>query len=165
MPKAELDANAWLRENDPNWGRVKQQHGGHLAKFNSCKKKRLRRAKMTRENRAAAETIKAFVERNRGLKSAGCLFVPAAQKNVPASLKFCDKNISAARYMCLLTHGTPPTEGMVVRHLCGNGHLSCVNPAHVVWGTQGQNIADATKHRTIGDDATEHDRINAVTPN
>ncbi|NKX40333.1 hypothetical protein HGG71_02495, partial [Rhodobacteraceae bacterium R_SAG2] len=94
-----------------------------------------------------------------------CLFVPAAQKNVPSRLDFCGNSITAARYMCLLANGTPPTDGMVVRHLCGNGHLSCVNPAHLAWGTQGQNIADATKHRAIGDDATEHDRLNAVTPN
>jgi hypothetical protein len=104
------------------------------------------------------------VQANRHHVDCDCLFVPAAQPNVPASVEFCGKQISAARYMALLTFGAPKSEGMVVRHLCGNGHLSCVNPAHLAWGTPGDNTSDAVKHRALGDDATEHDKFNAVTP-
>lgn len=31
---------------------------------------------------------------------------------------------------------------MVVRHLCGNGHLGCVNPRHLAVGTQKENCDD-----------------------
>lgn len=102
----------------------------------------------------------AFVERHRDHKSHDCLFVPAAAKDVPAQVDFGGRNIRAARYMLLLTKGTPPEADMECRHLCGNGHLSCVNPAHLAWGTRGDNISDMGKHRAAGDNV--QDRINAI---
>lgn len=121
---------------------------------------RKRRAKLLKSSHGVHKSIKEFVEDSRKFDGHDCLFVPGAQKGVPAKITRFGKQMSAARYMCLLTHGTPPTEGMVVRHLCGCGHLSCVNPRHLVWGTQGDNIADANKHRSAGDNI--QDRINAI---
>jgi hypothetical protein len=106
------------------------------------------------------QTIKAFVEANRDFDGHDCLFVPAAMKNRPAALSFCGKNISAAKYMLLLKTGAPKHEGMVTRHVCGNGHLSCVNPNHLAWGTVGDNVGDAGKHRAAGDNV--QDRINSI---
>lgn len=93
-------------------------------------------------------TVENFVRKHRSHKDeTDCVFVPGAVEGSPAKVKFCGRTIAAARFMALLTHGTPKSEKMVVRHTCGNGHLSCVNPHHVVWGSQGDNIADANRHR------------------
>lgn len=96
---------------------------------------------------SGAPTIKRFVEMHRDHDSDECVFVPGALKDRPARVDFCGKSIAAARYMALLTHGTPEDQTDVVRHLCGNGHLSCINPNHVVWGSHGDNQGDANRHR------------------
>jgi len=107
------------------------------------------------------QTVKSFVESNRNRDDHRCLFVRGAQPNVPACVVYLGKNISAARYMLLLTQGTPPSDGMQARHKCGNGHLSCVNPAHLEWGTPGDNIGDANIHRAM-EGATVEDKCRAV---
>ncbi len=136
------EAGQWLAENDglkherlAHWGEPKHgrtQLGIHL-------------------RRKAKEpfTVKAFVEANRSARSAECVFVPGAIKNRPAKVKYLDRGMSAARYMALLTHGAPRNEGAVVRHMCGNGHLSCVNPAHLEWGSETNNRQDAGKHQGL----------------
>lgn len=52
----------------------------------------------------------------------------------------------AHRIMCVLAHGEPLIAGMMTRHLCGYGHLGCVNPRHLAWGTRAENIADMHRH-------------------
>ena len=47
----------------------------------------------------------------------------------------------------ILTHGNRPlghglqrgSAGIILRHICGNGHLGCVNPYHLRVGTQSDN--------------------------
>ncbi len=102
---------------------------------------------------------KEFVEQMRHEKGAECMFVPTARKGSPATVTFCGRTISAARYMALLTYGTPKNAGAVVRHRCGNGHLSCVNPAHLEWGSEQNNRQDAGKHRGL---ETAQDKIHAT---
>lgn len=46
----------------------------------------------------------------------------------------------AHRLMCEAAHGPPPS-GAVVMHSCNNKW--CVNPTHLSWGTQKENITDA----------------------
>lgn len=41
-----------------------------------------------------------------------------------------------------LHNGRPFPPGLMARHLCGYGHLGCVNPVHVVPGTAAENVAD-----------------------
>lgn len=48
----------------------------------------------------------------------------------------------AHRIMCELSHGAPASPDAVARHLCGNGHLGCVNPRHLRWGTVADNNRD-----------------------
>ena len=150
--KMTTDAGKWLAENDglkfdrlAHWGRHKHAHTDFAAHLRKKAKQPL--------------TVKAFVDANRHAKSAECIFVPDAKKGAPSRVEFCGRKISAARYMALLTYGTPRNEGAVARHLCGNGHLSCINPAHLEWGSETNNRQDAGKHRGL---ETAQDKIHAT---
>jgi hypothetical protein len=107
------------------------------------------------------QSVKDFVEHQRDWNRTECRLVPGAQPHVPAQVQHCGRHITAARYMLLLTQGTPKSEGMWARHKCGNGHLSCVNPSHLEWGTPGDNIGDANIHRAM-EGATVEDKCRAV---
>lgn len=50
--------------------------------------------------------------------------------------------------VCELAHGPKPTPKHECCHSCGNGHLGCVNPTHLYWGTRSQNVRDAIRHGT-----------------
>lgn len=54
--------------------------------------------------------------------------------------------INVGRAMCIIAHGKPPTSAHVAAHWCGNGHLGCVNPRHLRWATQRENMADRFLH-------------------
>lgn len=159
--KYSSDAGKWMAENGHAWAKPKANDGGSLAKHSSTKHRRLRRGRVVGDRVSRWEGVKDFVDAHRGYEGQNCLFVPAAQRDVPASVSFLGNHISAARYMCLLTHGAPKYEGAIARHTCGNGHLSCVNPNHIVWGDHGDNQSDANHHRAVGDNV--QDRINSVT--
>lgn len=148
------EAGKWMAENGHSWGPRKQLD------VDSKKQQRLRRAKETGEKVSRYDTVKAFVEAHRKHAGHDCVFVPAAKENTPSKISFYGRSITASHYMCLLTNGTPRSQGMASRHLCGNGHLSCVNPRHLVWGTPGENFSDANKHRAVGDNV--QDRINSI---
>lgn len=147
---AQVDAREWLDSN----GHSQRRHGPSRRKYQSDAL-----SKYMRKVRNRSETKKEFVERMRSAKAAECIFVPNSVKGHVAKVVFCGKTISAARYMALMTHGTPKHEDAVARHSCGNGHLSCINPAHIEWGSEADNIADANKHRGC---ETVQDKIHAV---
>lgn len=54
----------------------------------------------------------------------------------------------AARLMCQLVHGEPPTPEHQAAHSCGNGHGGCVHPGHLSWKTQSENSLDCRQHGT-----------------
>jgi len=54
----------------------------------------------------------------------------------------------AHRLMCKLAKGEPPTPEHGTAHSCGAGHLGCVNPHHLSWKTQAENLEDCIKHGT-----------------
>lgn len=75
-----------------------------------------------------------------------CLLPPWAHPGFVARVRFNFREVNASRAMCILAHGTPPFSGAMAIHSCGNGHLSCVNPAHLRWGTAKDNSNDAWLH-------------------
>lgn len=50
--------------------------------------------------------------------------------------------------MCELVNGPAPTPEHGSAHKCGNGHLGCVNPNHLAWKTQAENLMDCSAHGT-----------------
>lgn len=65
-----------------------------------------------------------------------------------AGIYFRGEQMAAARALCILANGPPPTPAHEVCHNCGNGHLSCLNPHHLRWGTRAENAADRVIHGT-----------------
>lgn len=59
------------------------------------------------------------------------------------------KRIGVARYSWILHNGPIPDATPIVRHRCDNGHLPCVNPAHLLVGTQADNVEDFYERRTF----------------
>jgi hypothetical protein len=55
----------------------------------------------------------------------------------------------AHRLMCKLAQGDPPTPKHTAAHSCGLGHEGCVNPRHLEWKTQAENLEDCRAHGTI----------------
>ena len=56
--------------------------------------------------------------------------------------------IGAHVYVLTATKGPKPTPAHEACHTCGNGHLSCVTPDHLYWGTRLENVQDAMTHGT-----------------
>lgn len=52
----------------------------------------------------------------------------------------------AHRVMCAFVKGPPPVDKPQALHSCGNGHLGCVNPNHLSWGTNSENAIDRRRH-------------------
>ena len=63
-------------------------------------------------------------------------------------IKWQGKMTTAHRRMCILAHGEPPEGKPEATHSCGNGHLGCVNPKHLRWGSDKDNKADMLAHGT-----------------
>ena len=59
-------------------------------------------------------------------------------------------HMSAARAVCIMTHGAPPSSDHHACHSCGMGHLACVNPSHIRWGTPMQNTREYREHVSMG---------------
>ncbi|WP_146198909.1 hypothetical protein [Falsochrobactrum shanghaiense] len=58
------------------------------------------------------------------------------------------KSINADVAVLIAAKGDKPTPKHECCHSCGNGHLGCVNPSHMYWGTRKENVADAIAHGT-----------------
>lgn len=46
---------------------------------------------------------------------------------------------TAARVLCEMVNGPPPTPKHEAAHTCGRGHEGCVTPNHLVWATKREN--------------------------
>jgi len=58
------------------------------------------------------------------------------------------RNIGVHVFVTARTKGPKPSRSHEACHSCGNGHLGCVNPKHIRWGTRSENIHDAVRHGT-----------------
>ncbi|MFT2211498.1 HNH endonuclease [Rhizobium giardinii] len=56
------------------------------------------------------------------------------------------KNVDVHRYVCELAHGSPDP-GKQAAHDCGN--KICVNPDHLYWASNIENMEDAKRHGTL----------------
>lgn len=63
------------------------------------------------------------------------------------------------RLACKTMHGEPPTERHEAAHLCGCGHLGCINPRHLQWKTPKENCADRVSHGTQKSGSAHHAAI------
>jgi hypothetical protein len=53
-----------------------------------------------------------------------------------------------SRAVCAEVNGLPEDVSHEAAHLCGNGHLGCINPRHLSWKTSKANKADELSHGT-----------------
>lgn len=58
------------------------------------------------------------------------------------------RNIIASRYVCMISHGEPPTPKHEAAHSCGKGHEGCVTKKHLSWKTRKENKDDELTHGT-----------------
>lgn len=63
-------------------------------------------------------------------------------------VSFFGMSFLAHRLILMLRDGCSPWPKLQACHTCGNGHLGCVNPGHLYWGTQKDNEADKIAHGT-----------------
>lgn len=78
-----------------------------------------------------------------------CLIWPFARSDDGRGVIRIDSaSTKANRVMCEAVHGPPPTPKHEATHSCGLGHLGCINPTHLRWGTHTENMADKLVHGT-----------------
>lgn len=87
-----------------------------------------------------------WIRQHSDFSESECLFFPGAVIHRPHRVKWNYQEISAARLMLTMTQGLPEFEDSVARHKCGMGHMSCVNPLHLCWGSSGDNAKDRLLH-------------------
>lgn len=63
---------------------------------------------------------------------------PAISMRVPNKPSPVNRN--AARIMCEVFHGPPPTPQHEASHLCGSDNWLCVHPWHLIWETRSENM-------------------------
>lgn len=63
-------------------------------------------------------------------------------------VKFEGRNVGAHILICTWQRGARPS-GLVVSHICGQGHTGCVWPWHLEWDTPAGNTARMREHGTI----------------
>jgi hypothetical protein len=98
-------------------------------------------------HRGSAHCHKAhWLMERKGFTGHECLFFPSMLAHRPERVKYNCRNMAAARAMLLMTQGLPPEGEAYATHICGNGHLSCVNPEHLKWGSPADNAKDAVVH-------------------
>lgn len=90
-----------------------------------------------------------WLEAHVSYSSDDCLTWPFARNPDGRGVAYWNcKPTGAHRQMCILAHGAPPSPKHFASHICGKGHRGCVNPRHLAWETQKQNLARRKDHGT-----------------
>lgn len=84
---------------------------------------------------------------HKGFDGPECLLFPFTDDRY-GKVQIDGRTWTANRLMCTVVNGEPPTPDHEAAHLCGNGHLACVHPQHLVWKTPTENQADRIAHDT-----------------
>lgn len=87
-----------------------------------------------------------WIEENRAFTGDNCLFGPMPKQARYTQAYVNGKTQLGHRLMCEAAHGPAPDGKPMVLHSCGNGHLGCVNPNHLRWGTHSENMEDKRLH-------------------
>lgn len=91
----------------------------------------------------------AWIREHADYEGDDCLIWPYSRfRNNYGKAEYQGKTTSAARLMCTIAHGPPPTQQLEAAHSCGRGHDACVNPKHLRWATKKENAADRAIHGT-----------------
>lgn len=101
-------------------------------------------------HKGQGEVVK-WLREHAGYESHGCLIFPFCRNPQKGygMVGLEGKQLYAHRYMCELVNGPPPTPRAQARHSCGNGHLGCVHPKHLLWGSNSKNQIDRYTHGTV----------------
>jgi len=93
---------------------------------------------------------KRFLHSLVGTESAGCIPWPYARdyRTGYAMVSHEGRMQAAARVVCIMVNGPPPTSRHEAAHNCGKGNEGCVNPHHLRWATHQENQADRLDHGT-----------------
>ena len=90
-----------------------------------------------------------WIIKNAEYDSKDCLIWPYARGgNGYAIVVVEGQNRVASRVMCEMAHGNAPEATYDAAHSCGNGHLGCMNPAHLRWAKHSENCEDRVRHGT-----------------
>ena len=90
-----------------------------------------------------------FLEASLSYDGDDCLRWPFSLANGRGQAFVDGERHGAARAMCIMAHGEPPTPEHQSAHSCGKGHEGCVNPKHLRWATATENAADKVSHGTL----------------
>jgi len=92
---------------------------------------------------------KAWVDENKNYLGNDCLKWPfSTRKDGYGTIRHDGESMPAHRYMCIQAYGPAPQNKPFATHVCGNGHLGCVNPNHLKWASARENQIDRVKHGT-----------------
>jgi len=79
-----------------------------------------------------------------------CLIWPYGQNGVGYGIIYYkQKNVLVSRLICAEVNGAAPSPQCEAAHVCGNGHLGCVNSRHIKWKTPIENAQDKQRHGTM----------------
>lgn len=146
------------------YGDINQKHGkpkaGMKCEVNGCDKpvkgdglccghySRLRRHGSPFGGTATRGHVAKWMKKIIETKDQDCIVWPFYRMDTGyGQVTYNGKTQSAHRCVLILKDGEP--EGIKeALHSCGNGHLGCVNPNHLRWGTSAENSADMEIHGT-----------------
>lgn len=120
-----------------------------LCKYHYAEARRYAWAGRSRSRAVRGEPLRWLRDRV-GFNGDDCLIWPFFRdaRSGYAKVYFEGKNVAACRVMCTMAHGTAPDGQPCALHTCGKGHLGCVHPEHLRWGTKLENASDRTKDGT-----------------
>lgn len=94
-------------------------------------------------------SVQEFIQRAAKSTSSKCITFPFyRQASGYGWVRTPDGPRGAHVYVATLAHGEKPSKKHEACHTCGNGHLGCVNPNHIYWGTKSDNMRDSIAHGT-----------------